>query len=470
MNNLPTGYSISGLGEHVHQLALKPGWVSTNWNIDEPDTVDRNLYGSHPFYLETRYVSGQDANNHGVYYRNAHGSEVVFNNNNLVWRFIGGSVDLYLFDGPSALAVTQQYSSVIGLPAMQQYWTLGFHQCAWGYADWTEILTSINNYASKSIPLEAQWVDIDYMWDKRDFTVDQVHFRDDYTNITLSQLHNNHQYFVPIIDAGIKYEPNDSNYGAYGTGANLGVYLQNPDGSLYVGKAWPEYVVWVDWHHPTSWKYWSDELVGFHSELQFDGLWLDLNEAVSFCDGSCGNPTAPAPPLQPGQRNIINPPYALNSARGALEGGAISPNATHFSGIVEYDVHNLFGYQNINATYNALLNTLPRKRPFVIGRSTFPGAGQWAGHWGGDNYATWDSMASSIPHALTFSLFGMPMFGVDTCGFSGDTTWELCGRWMQLSAFFPFYRNHYAAGALKHEAWRKYPSPPGIIWKEKVFR
>ena len=83
---------------------------------------------------------------------------------------------------------------------------------------------------------------------------------------------------------------------------------------------------------------------------------------------------------------------------------------------------------------------MPNVRPFIIGRSTFAGSGKYAGHWGGDNTSLFLYMFFSIPQALSFSLFGIPMFGVDTCGFNQNSDEELCNRWMQLSAFFPFYR------------------------------
>lgn len=155
----------------------------------------------------------------------------------------------------------------------------------------------------------------------------------------------------------------------------------------------------------------------------------------------------------PGARNINYPPYVINHVQGDLAVHAVSPNATHHDGSVEYDYHNLWGHQIINATYHGLLAVFPEKRPFIIGRSTFAGTGKWAGHWGGDNASKFYYMMMSIPQALSFSLFGIPMFGVDTCGFNGNSDEELCNRWMQLSAFFTFYRNHNELSAKSQEPY-----------------
>ncbi|MCJ1288351.1 hypothetical protein MMC26_007706 [Xylographa opegraphella] len=277
------------------------------------------------------------------------------------------------------------------------------------------------------------------------------------------------------------------------------------------------YTVFPDWIGEGAGKWWIDEMTTWHGDISWDGIWIDMSEASSFCIGSCGsnnlslNPVYPGFALPgdrgslilsypegfnltngteavsasaaaasqssanvasagnpsatpaavsylrstptPGVRNVEYPPYVINNVQGELAVHAIAPNATHHDGTQEYDVHNLFGHQILNATYSALTNIFPTKHPFIIGRSTFPGSGVFAGHWGGDNFSLWAYMFFSIPQALSFSLFGIPMFGVDTCGFQQNTDEELCNRWMQLSAFFPFYRNHNDLNSIPQEAY-----------------
>lgn len=40
---------------------------------------------------------------------------------------------------------------------MQQYWTFGFHQCRWGYQNWSVVQDVVDNFAKNEIPLETIW-------------------------------------------------------------------------------------------------------------------------------------------------------------------------------------------------------------------------------------------------------------------------------------------------------------------------
>jgi alpha-glucosidase len=45
-----------------------------------------------------------------------------------------------------------------------------------------------------------------------------------------------------------------------------------------------------DWTSPNLAKFWKGALTSFYDMLGTvaDGLWTDMNEVASFCDGSCG--------------------------------------------------------------------------------------------------------------------------------------------------------------------------------------
>jgi alpha-glucosidase (family GH31 glycosyl hydrolase) len=104
------------------------------------------------------------------------------------------------------------------------------------------------------------------------------------------------------------------------------------------------------------------------------------------------------------------------------------------------EVHAYFGHLTTVPTYEFLKSK--NGRPFIISRSNSVGTGVYAGHWTGDNVATWDFLRLSISGNFLFQIFGIQMVGADICGFHLNTNEELCSRWMQVGSFYPFSRNH----------------------------
>ncbi|XP_060837223.1 lysosomal alpha-glucosidase-like [Rhopalosiphum padi] len=426
---LPSKY-IYGLGEHRTNLVLNSNWKTyTLFNHDSTPKPDINGYGSHPFYLSME----KSGKSHGVFLFNSNAMDIILQPAPAItYRVIGGILDFYFFSGPTPSDVITQYTEIIGRPFLPPYWSLGFHMSRFGQT-FEDLVQVYNRTIEAGIPWDTHWNDIDYMNNKDDFTLSN-NFKQlpEYVN----NLHKNGMHHIVILDPGIKSrQSNGKIYVPLKDGLNDNIFIKNSAGQPLEGKVWNNIgTVFPDFTHPKATQYWKNQILNFYNIVKFDGLWLDMNEPANFVNGDFNGCSS----FKSDHWEL--PQYIPGIVGGQLNYKTICMSASHFAGI-HYDLHNLYGLVETISTHDAL-SEVKNTRPFIISRSSFPGFGHYAGHWTGDINSSWDDMKQSITDIINFNLFGIPLVGADICGFHHDTTVELCSRWIQLGAFYPFSRNH----------------------------
>ncbi|GAV02489.1 hypothetical protein RvY_13049 [Ramazzottius varieornatus] len=467
---LPTT-KIYGFGETRHATFRLPTDVSTPmWAKDEPPSYENgNFYGFHPYYM----VVEDDTKAHGVLLLTSNGMETRRSNiPSLTMKTIGGILDLYFLLGESAEDVTTLYTELVGRPFLPPYWSLGFQLSRWGYDNLSNLKRIINRNRAAGVPQDVQTLDIDYMRNRQDFTVDYEAFAglEEY----VKELKREGIRVVIILDPAIHADsatkhPHDPPYLSYNRGLEQDVYIKwkaedlsktdpiniGPN-NILLGKVWPDgRACFPDFFTARTRRWWIEEVKRQYETLKFDGLWIDMNEPASFgtnSDGTgqwfCTSGDLPGNHscigLKCPQNNLENPPYQAyipNKLSDKTICMSMEQECRPGQMCKHYDVHNLYGWSQSEPTYEANLQATG-SRPFVISRSTYPGAGKYVGHWLGDNGADWGALRYSIVGMLEFNLFGIPYIGADICGFFMVPTEELCARWMQLGAFYPYSRNH----------------------------
>ncbi|OXB77046.1 UNVERIFIED_CONTAM: hypothetical protein H355_007693 [Colinus virginianus] len=200
-------------------------------------------------------------------------------------------------------------------------------------------------------------------------------------------------------------------------------------------QVWPGPTVFPDFSSAAGTEWWVEECRLFHGRVPYDGIWI-----VSTAMPGHGSGAGKVPPPIPVE-SVLLLFLLFYVVERLLFSKTLCMDAVQRWGR-QYDTHNLYGYSMILSTQRAIEAVFPGKRSFLLSRSTFVGSGKYSGHWLGDNTASWDQLKWSIPGILEFGLFGIPYVGADICGFFENTTEELCRRWMQVGAFYPFSRNH----------------------------
>ncbi|KAI3415577.1 hypothetical protein GPALN_005181 [Globodera pallida] len=461
---------IYGFGENAHQQLNHDFSKYTTWGMFSRDQApypfspnSANLYGVHPFYLGLE----SDGKAHGVFILNSNPQEITTGPApHLVYRTIGGQLDLFFFPGPTPELVVRQYNQLIGRPYLPPYWAFGYQFCRYGYKNLDDLKATIGRIQAAKIPLDVVFVDIDHMERYKDFTVDQQKWGG--LGEYVEELQRQGLKFVPIIDPAVQVD-----YDVFQRAVEANVsfiewerfdqvpkevqslYPMAKETKIMLSVVWPDrHVAFPDFLDPEgrTQKWWSEELKTFHEKLPFDGIWLDMNEPAAFNTNE--NPSEHTHNLRPLQcplsgkdSHFDKPPYETINVYQYGDKSALSEKTLCLLGMSMrgkerlYNTHNLFGWSQMAATRKAL-DELFGKRSQLLTRSTFVSSGHFGTHWTGDNSARWADLRASIIGLIEFNVFGIPHIGADVCGFNLNTNEELCLRWQQLGAFYPFFRNH----------------------------
>jgi alpha-glucosidase (family GH31 glycosyl hydrolase) len=171
-----------------------------------------------------------------------------------------------------------------------------------------------------------------------DFTYDEINFGG--LPQYISELKESGIKFIPIVDPGIKYNETEE-YETLSLGNEMDVWIKRPDGTPMIGAVWPGRVYFPDFSRNSTREWWTYLLTKFKSLIDYDGIWIDMNEPANWGVGDMEEGCA---------NNSLNfPPYVPAIRDGNLAGQTICPDAQQDYG-VHYDTHSLYGWSESEAT------------------------------------------------------------------------------------------------------------------------
>jgi alpha-glucosidase (family GH31 glycosyl hydrolase) len=95
------------------------------------------------------------------------------------------------------------------------------------------------------------------------------------------------------------------------------------------------------------------------------------------------------------------------------------------------------------AAYHRLLRDCGREDGLTFSRAGYAGSQRYPAHWAGDENSTWDAFRHSIIAGLSAAASGIPFWGWDIAGFSGEIpSGELYRRAWMMAAFCPIMQYH----------------------------
>ena len=445
--------AVYGLGEMPRGIN-KRGWHYITNNTDESRHSEDKLsfYGAHNFLLvrDGSTCFGLFVDFPGkVYYDIGYTRHDLFS-----FHTETPDYDLYLLSGGNENAICKEFRTLIGRSYIPPKWAFGLAQSRWGYKTEEDVREVARQYKEHDLPLDMICMDIEYMQDYADFTVNKERFPD--LAKLSADLKAQGIRLVPIIDAGVRVDPNDS---TCTEGLEKGYFCKKADGTPFVAAVWPGKAYFADFLRPEV-REWFGHKYKALTDCGIEGFWNDMNEPSLFYSPERLHAFLNDMAALREKDNIEQEEFFLRVVGGAM--GLMNSPADYASFYHEVDgqkvrhdqVHNLYGGSMTRAAGEAFADLRPGQRTLLYSRSSFIGSHRYGGIWLGDNNSSWAQLLANIQMMPSVQMCGFLYSGADLCGFSSDTTPDLALRWLEFGLLTPLMRNHSAVGTRMQEYYR----------------
>ena len=445
--------AVYGLGEMPRGIN-KRGWHYITNNTDESRHSEEKLsfYGSHNFLLvrDGSTCFGLFVDFPGkVYYDIGYTRHDLFS-----FHTETPDYDLYLLSGGNENAICKEFRTLIGRSYIPPRWAFGLAQSRWGYKTEEDVREVARQYKEHDLPLDMICMDIDYMQDYADFTVNKERFPD--LAKLSADLKAQGIRLVPIIDAGVRIDPNDP---TCTEGLEKGYFCKKADGTPFVAAVWPGKAYFADFLRPEV-REWFGHKYKALTDCGIEGFWNDMNEPSLFYSPERLRAFLNDMAALREKDNIEQEEFFPRVVGGAM--GLMNSPADYASFYHEVDgqkvrhdqVHNLYGGSMTRAAGEAFADLRPGQRTLLYSRSSFIGSHRYGGIWLGDNNSSWAQLLANIQMMPSVQMCGFLYSGADLCGFSSDTTPDLALRWLEFGLLTPLMRNHSAVGTRMQEYYR----------------
>ena len=382
------GEELYGLGERFTPL-VRNGQQLDIWNRDSGTGYDHS-YKSVPFYLSSRGY-GVLVNTPG-YVSFEVASESV---RNVVFHVESETLSYLVTGGEDPKDALSHYTALTGRSPVPPAWSFGLWLSTSWQTDYSvdvvrEMFRKMKEY---EIPLsvfhyDAGWMKpyhlCDFQWDRAITGDPEAMLRElkqDGTRICV--------WINPYVSQLSRL---------YDEGKKNGYLVKTKDGAVWQNDFWVTGMALVDFTNPAAADCYARRL-GEVLEMGVDVIKTDFAERIPtevvWYDGS-----------DPGK------------------------------------MHNYYTYLYNRTIFNLIRERKGERNAMVFARSATAGSQIFPVHWGGDNTATYESMAESLRGGLSFCQSGFGFWAHDIGGFSSTATPDLYKRWAAFGLLSTHSRLH----------------------------